>query len=169
MYCSNCGATLPAQAKFCPACGARTPAADQQQRRAPADDDSSINYQSRYFAIPAGDLPALLDQLIDWLRYKDFQYQRLQTEEGGTLLQVVKKGGWRKLLGMDTALNIVCTSTPDGLEVKIGAGRWLDKAVAGGVGMVLLWPLAVTAGIGAYEQMRLPEQVFELVERFEKR
>ena len=34
----------------------------------------------------------------------------------------------------------------------IGAGKWLDKAIAGTVSIFVLWPLAVTAGFGAWEQ-----------------
>ena len=37
---------------------------------------------------------------------------------------------------------------------------------AGAVGLFIAWPLAVTAGIGAYRQKKLPEEIFEVVERY---
>ena len=37
---------------------------------------------------------------------------------------------------------------------------------AGAVGMVLFAPLAVTAAVGAYNQKKLPEEIFEHVEKF---
>ena len=40
-----------------------------------------------------------------------------------------------------------------------------DKQGAGAVGLFLLWPLAVTAGIGAYKQKKLPSEIFEVVYR----
>lgn len=39
------------------------------------------------------------------------------------------------------------------------------QAGAGAVGIFLLWPLAVTAGIGVYKQKKLPSEIFEVVYR----
>jgi hypothetical protein len=49
------------------------------------------------------------------------------------------------------------------LTVQIGAGKWIDKAAAGTVSMFVLWPLAITAGIGAWEQMKMPEKIFNYI------
>ena len=32
--------------------------------------------------------------------------------------------------------------------------------------MLLFWPLAVTAGIGAYKQKKLPEEIFRCIENY---
>ena len=47
------------------------------------------------------------------------------------------------------------------MNVEIGAGRWIDKATTGAVAYFILWPLAVTAGIGAWQQLKMPERAFE--------
>jgi hypothetical protein len=49
------------------------------------------------------------------------------------------------------------------LTVQIGAGKWIDKAAAGTVSLFLLWPLAITAGFGAWQQMQMPEKVFDFI------
>jgi hypothetical protein len=49
------------------------------------------------------------------------------------------------------------------MTVEIGAGKWIDKAAVGTVSMFILWPLAVTAGLGAWEQMKMPEKVFDFI------
>ncbi|MGA2067439.1 MAG: hypothetical protein ABSG86_20885 [Thermoguttaceae bacterium] len=77
----------------------------------------------------------------------------MKIEDGGLLLQVEKSGAWRRFVGMSTALNVCFRHTGSTLNVEIGGGRWIDKAVAGGVSLIVLWPLAVTAGIGAWAQM----------------
>jgi len=61
---------------------------------------------------------------------------------------------------MSTSLNIVFRQDGDILNVEIGAGKWIDKAAVGTVSMFILWPLAVTAGFGAWEQMKMPDRVF---------
>ena len=48
--------------------------------------------------------------------------------------------------------------------MEIGAGKWIDKAAVGTVSMLVLWPLAVTAGIGALaEQMKMPDKILCLI------
>ena len=67
---------------------------------------------------------------------------------------------------MSTALNIVFHQVENTVNVEIGAGRWIDKAATGSVAYFILWPLAVAAGIGSWQQMKMPERVFEYVARF---
>ena len=94
------------------------------------------------------------------------QCQKLQTEDGGTLLQIEKVGGWRKFVGMSTVLNIVFHQVENTVNAEIGAGRWIDKAATGTVAIFILWPLALTAGIGAWQQLKMPERVFEHIATF---
>src|SRR5205085_11886978 len=92
-----------------------------------------------------------------------FDLQQMNTENQSLLLQIKKRGGWRDFVGMSTSLNILFHQTGDTLTVEIGAGKWLDKAAVGTVSMFILWPLAVTAGIGAWEQMKMPEKIFDFI------
>jgi serine/threonine protein kinase len=114
-------------------------------------------------------LVELVDDLEAWLRAEGFNTQNLKTEDGSTLIQIVQEGGWRKLVGMSTALNIILDQCGDELTVEIGAGQWVDKAAVGVVSLFLLWPLAVTAAIGAWNQMKMPERVFTQVSDFVSR
>jgi len=77
-------------------------------------------------------------------------------------VQVSKRGSWRKVIGMSTALNVLLDHDGTALTVEIGAGRWIDKAAAGSVSL-FLWPLAVTAAIGAWNQTKMPEKVFSFI------
>src|SRR4051794_29337990 len=95
----------------------------------------------RTFAAGEVHLPDLIASLSTWLSDESFTTQILKTADGGTLLQVEKQGGWRKLVGMSTALNIVFRHTDGRLMVEIGAGRWMDKAAVGTVSLLILWPL----------------------------
>jgi hypothetical protein len=64
---------------------------------------------------------------------------------------------------MGTSLNIVFHQSADALTVEIGAGKWIDKAAVGTVSMFILWPLAVTAGFGAWEQAKMPTMIFDYI------
>jgi hypothetical protein len=122
--------------------------------------------QSKSFPCPSSRFSELITSTQRWLSGEGFKCQKLQTADGGTLLQIEKVGGWRKFVGMSTALNIVFHQVENTVNVDIGAGRWMDKATTGAVAYFILWPLAVTAGIGAWQQMKMPERVFEHMAKF---
>jgi serine/threonine protein kinase len=130
--------------------------------RAPA----RAGYQVRHSAAPGLRLGQLRGDLEEWLRSEGFHVQDLKTDQGATLVQITQQGGWRKLIGMSTALNIILDQQGDDLTVEIGAGQWFDKAAAGVVSLFVLWPLAVTAAIGAWNQMKMPQRVFDRVSEF---
>jgi hypothetical protein len=125
-----------------------------------------IMNQSRSFPCPPQRYEKLLSAIQDWLVNEKFECQRLKTEGGGQLLQIQKMGGWRKAVGMSTALNIVFRQVENTVNVEIGAGRWIDKAVVGTVSFFILWPLAFTAAFGAWEQMKMPSRVFDRVGQY---
>jgi hypothetical protein len=122
--------------------------------------------QSKTFHCPASRFPELIAATQSWLSGEGFRCQKLQTEKGGTLLQIERVGEWRKFVGMSTALNIVFRQVEDMVNVEIGAGRWMDKAATGAVAFLFLWPLAVMPGIGAWQQAKMPERVFEHIAKF---
>lgn len=74
--------------------------------------------------------------------------------------------GWKKLAGMSLATQVQIIEISDTITVNIGSGKWSDKIGAGAVGMVLFAPLAVTAAVGAYNQKKLPNEIFEHIEKF---
>ena len=122
--------------------------------------------QSKSFPCPSSRFSELITSTQSWLSGEGFKCQKLQTEDGGTLLQIERVGEWRKFVGMSTALNIVFHQVEDTMNVEIGAGRWMDKAATGAVAFLFLWPLAVIPGIGAWQQMKMPERVFEHIAKF---
>ncbi len=122
--------------------------------------------QSKTLLCPTACFSELIASTQNWLGREGFKCQKVQTGDGGTLLQIGKMEGWRKWVRMPTALNIVFHQEENTVNVEIGAGRWGDKATTGAVGFFVLWPLAVIAGIGAWQQMKMPERVFEHVAHF---
>jgi hypothetical protein len=122
--------------------------------------------QSKSFPCPSSRFSELIASTQSWLAREGFKCQKLQTEDGGTSLQIERIGGWRKFVGMSTALNIVFRQVENTVNLEMGAGRWMDKAATGAVAYFILWPLAVMAGIGAWQQIKMPERVFAQVAAF---
>ncbi|MCL6257467.1 toll/interleukin-1 receptor domain-containing protein [Aquiflexum sp. TKW24L] len=101
--------------------------------------------------------------LFNWLNSEGYDTQQFKIENDEEMIQVKKRGGWRKFVGMETSLNVILKHKNRSLTVYIGSGQWIDKAAVGAVSMVILWPLLVTAGIGAWEQHKLPDKIFEFI------
>ena len=122
--------------------------------------------RSKTLLCPTACFSELIASTQNWLEREGFQCQKVRTGDGGTRLQIEKVGGWRRRLGISTARNIVFHQVENTVNVEIHAGRWTDKGTAGAVGFLILRPLAVIAGIGARQQMQIPERVFEYVDHF---
>lgn len=117
----------------------------------------------RRYACAPSDTSRLIEDVKHWLDAQGFDSQQMHTESQGHVIQIKRRGAWRDFVGMSTSLNIVFRQSGDTLTVEIGAGKWIDKAAAGTVSMFILWPLAITAGFGAWEQMKMPEKIFDYI------
>jgi hypothetical protein len=149
-FCGNCGATIKVSE------GINAPSLNNPNERTVTNTKSKIQH---YICSPAN-AHQLIADVKGWLDSQEFDSQQMVTDNQGVLLQIKKRGNWRDYVGMSTSLNIVFHQSGDTLSVEIGAGKWIDKAAAGTISMFVLWPLAITAGIGAWEQAKMPEKVF---------
>ncbi|MFQ5597183.1 MAG: TIR domain-containing protein [Nitrospiria bacterium] len=163
MHCAQCGDRNPINAKFCSACGqALSVQTTPSLKPATVEDHPDRKgVKSRRFICAPDDYGRLISDLKGWLEGQDYACQQIATEEGGVLLQVAQTGSWRKFVGMATSLNVHMHQDASTITVEIGAGKWVDKAAAGTVSLFVLWPLAVTAGIGAWQQIKLPDKIFD--------
>jgi hypothetical protein len=152
MFCPKCGRQAVKGQKFCPNCGTTL---GEQAREIP----EGSGKKSRKFICPPKQTSTVIGDVEGWLDSQGFDSQQMKTENGGEFLQIKKRGGWRDFVGMATSLNIVFYQSGDTLTVQIGSGKWVDKAAVGTVSLFILWPLAITAGFGAWEQMKMPEKI----------
>lgn len=92
--------------------------------------------------------------------------------EQGVLLQMRNTaantvGGWmKKLTGLETCATVKLVDAGKALSAEVLAGKWLDKVAAGAVSMVILWPLFVTASIGAIKQKAMLDNVWNETVKF---
>jgi hypothetical protein len=156
IFCPKCGKQAAKGQKFCPNCGA---VLGEQGGEIP----QVTGGKSRKYTCPAKDTSTVIADVKGWLDSLGFDSQQIKTENKGELLQIKKRGGWRDFVGMATSLNIVFYQSGDTLTVQIGSGKWVDKAAVGTVSLFILWPLAVTVGLGAWEQMKMPEKIFDYI------
>lgn len=168
--CPQCRIQVEAGSRFCGKCGAALGELGDAKVPVPVTGlvpEENVQKversKSRRYICTAGDTPRLIADVKGWLDTQGFDSQQMNTESQSQLLQIKKRGGWRDFVGMATSLNILFHQSSDTLTVEIGAGKWIDKAAVGTVSIFILWPLAITAGFGAWEQMKMPEKVFDYI------
>lgn len=125
--------------------------------------------ETRIFRIPPNmPVQAVASHVDHYLRANQgLQVQGASNGEECVLQCRQEKDGWKTVSGMRLATTVQITRTaPDNINVTIGISEWSDKIGAGVAGMLLFWPLAVTAGIGAYKQKKLPEEIFRCIENY---
>lgn len=122
--------------------------------------------ESRVFSLNGVSLETVVKSVETFLRdEKGMEIQSAPVEHGCVIQATQKKDTLKMLVGMRLATTVQLVVSGENLNVVIGEGQWADKLGAGAVGLFLAWPLAVTAGIGAYQQKKLPEDVLNVISR----
>ena len=156
--CPQCKKPVEPDWRFCLSCG------NQLAAPTPASAGRIPGSKTRRYACSSETVATIISDVRGWLNSQDFDTQQIQADQDSVLLQVKKRGTWRDYVGMATSLNVVFHPEEDDmLTVEIGAGKWIDKAAVGTVSLFILWPLAITAGIGAWEQMQMPDNIFDYI------
>lgn len=122
---------------------------------------------------------AKIDNLIKHLEYKyeaeNFEVQVLDIHDedvAGKLFQMkeLAEKTWlttvKDVTGLGTAATAKLMVQGQDLEVEVFGGKWLDKVAVGAISMVILWPLLITAGIGAWKQHALLDELYQEITLF---
>lgn len=118
---------------------------------------------------------ACVEFLTEKYKAEGYEIQLVPIEENGAqgiLLQMRNTtantaGGWlKKLSGLETCATVKLVDSGKALSAEVLAGKWLDKVAAGAVSMVVLWPLFVTASIGAIKQKAMLDNIWNETVKF---
>ncbi len=123
--------------------------------------------ESRAFHIINGvNLDDIVKSVTSFLNIeKHMEVQSSPTSEGYILQASQPKDAWKTLSGTRLAITVNFVLSGDVLNVMVGEGNWSDKLGAGAVGLFIAWPLAISAGFGAFRQKRLPTEIFAVIEK----
>ncbi|MBV9230014.1 MAG: FHA domain-containing protein [Chloroflexi bacterium] len=121
---------------------------------------------ARFYNSEEIDIERLAIDLVNVYIAQGYQAQQLGNKDQ-MLVQLKKGGDFEAIIGMQAALSLTIQRTTGGVLAMIGQQRWIDKAAIGAVGIValpVLWPLAITAGVGALRQASLGNQLLNVVD-----
>jgi hypothetical protein len=108
------------------------------------------------------DIQGMTAAVNTFLTYAENMETQVLTLEGGNIIiqARARSGALKQWIGMDKAITVKINKLEGSqVAVDVGSAKWGDKAGAMAVSMLVLWPLAVTSGIGMYQQSKLPDQI----------
>ncbi len=121
--------------------------------------------ESRVFMLNGTDVQSVVTRLENFFKTeKGMEVQSSQITDGYVMQASQPKDGWKTLTGMRLAVTVQMAVMENGLNVTVGEGQWSDKIGAGAIGLFVAWPLAITAGMGAFKQKKLPAEIFQVIE-----
>jgi hypothetical protein len=121
---------------------------------------------ARFYNSEDIDLERLASDLVNAYQAQGYKAQYIGDQKQ-IIVQLKKGGDFEAILGMQAALSLSLQRTTGGVLAMIGQQRWIDKAAVGAIGIAaiaVLWPLAVTAGVGAIRQASLANQALNMVD-----
>lgn len=121
--------------------------------------------KTRVYRAPGLRADELADKVRQWFAENDYETQILRTPDNHLVVQGYRDDLWRVAFGLATALTVrILPADEDSLQVDVGAGAWFDKAFVAGIGLLFFLPLVLPAAYGAFEQSRLDDKIFAVIE-----
>ena len=121
---------------------------------------------ARFYNSDDIDIERLASDLVNAYVMQGYQAQQVGNKDQ-MMVQIKKGGDFEALIGMQAALSLTLQKTSGGVLAMIGQQKWIDKAAVGAIGIVaapILWPLALTAGVGAIRQASLGNQILNMTD-----
>jgi hypothetical protein len=123
----------------------------------------ALNFERIYGTTVSADEVA--QALADHFRRQEFEAQVYLTSENRTVMQARKESLWRQLLGVSYALTVVITPGEGQLSIDLGGHEWVDAAVSGAIGLVVVPPVLLGTAYGIWKENQLDREVWQVIDR----
>jgi hypothetical protein len=109
------------------------------------------------------DVQKIAQALANEYQAQGFEAQQFGDSNQATV-QLRKENALRTITGFNKALGIAFQRSNNETQVQVGASDWVDQIAVGAVGLIL-YPLLVTAAIGAVQQRNVVHDVLDSIDR----
>jgi citrate lyase alpha subunit len=123
----------------------------------------ALNFERIYGTTVSADEVA--QALAEHFRTQEFEAQVYRTSENRTVMQARKESLWRQLLGVSYALTVVITPGEGQLSIDLGGHEWVDAAVSGAIGLVVVPPVLLGTAYGIWKENQLDREVWQVIDR----
>ena len=122
----------------------------------------ALNFERIYrTTVPAEELAGAL---ADHFRAHEFEAQVFRTGGDRTVMQARKESLWRQLLGVSYAITVVISPGENKLSIGLGGHEWVDSAVSGAIGLVVLPPVLFGTAYGIWKENQFDKEVWQVID-----
>jgi hypothetical protein len=119
--------------------------------------------ETRIYPTRELDVQKIAQELVKEYQAKGFKAQQFG-DDNMTSVQLEKENALRTITGFNKALGITFQRSGSETLVQVGASDWVDQIAVGAVGLIL-YPLLVTAAIGAVQQRNVVHEVLDSIDQ----
>lgn len=109
------------------------------------------------------DIQSIAQALESEYQAKGFETQHFGDSNQASI-QLKQESTLRTITGFNKALGITFQRAGTETVVQVGASDWIDQIAVGAVGLIL-YPLLVTAAIGAVQQRNVVHEVLDSIDQ----
>ncbi len=120
---------------------------------------------AQIFPVVVDDLSPVARDVMQYFESRDYQVSGKQTDTQGWLVSVHKGGGFKQIMGMQSALNIQIEPTSAGTLAKAGIGIFGQQAIPTVLTMFIAWPVIIPQIWGLVQQSNLDEEALTAVQQ----
>jgi|GEM_PF-2531940 len=159
--CAVCGLEAPSGTKFCGGCGSAIGGSEAEIGLTYVEENSGVRGSKEQHArvkyyYGKGARVKEAAGMVERFLYKENLITQTLNSGNGYIIQGKQKGNiFKTALGLDMAVTITLIPEGNDLKSSIGAGKWMDKAIGTGIGLLIFWPSLLTTGWGIYMQQKL--------------
>jgi hypothetical protein len=124
--------------------------------------------ENRFYQSSGLDLEHVVRDIEGVFMVEGYKVQHFGDQER-MVVQFKQGGDLEALIGMQAALTLTLQKAQGGVIAVVGHQQWIDKALAGVIGAVFLWPLIITAGAGVIRQSLLEGQLLSSLDMVVRR
>ena len=135
----------------------------EQQSGGTAPSRPALNFERIYGTTVSAEEVARA--LADHFRMQEFEVQVYPTTDNRTVMQARKESLWRQLLGVTYAMTVVITPGEGQLSINLGGHEWVDAAVSGAIGLVVVPPVLLGTAYGIWKENRLDREVWQVIDK----
>jgi ribosomal protein L40E len=120
---------------------------------------------SQIFPGTVADLSPVARDVMQYFESQGYQVSGQQTATGGWLISLHKGGGFKQIMGLQTALNIKIEPTSAGTLATAGIGIFGQQAVPTMLTLLIAWPVLIPQIWGLVQQSNLDEEALTSVQQ----
>lgn len=121
--------------------------------------------QTRYFNVSSNLIHPIADDVAKQLRTDGYDVEVTDMLGNDMQISLCKGGMFKKVLGLQTALNLALTDEGDSIKAEATVGIFGQQVIPTLLMLFVAWPVILTQIIGLVKQAHLDDYVMDLIGR----